>query len=70
MRLMVRDIELSHAEGEIDRVEVFERFWQVRKMQREKYGSENNGERLASSAFHLRDQAGRRNSPSFRLPVR
>jgi len=66
--LMLRDIEVPQAEREVDRVEIFERGREIRKMEREKEEREQCDARLKGSrSFH---QAGRRNNPSFRLPVR
>ena len=36
MRLVLRDVEVAHAEREIDRVEILERLRQIREVQREK----------------------------------
>ena len=78
MRLMPRDIELTNAQGKVDRVEIFERFREVRQVQREKDRREKDHDRRvkvvsacsAGSALNVVDHVGRRNSPSFRLPVR
>ena len=84
MWLVVRDVELTDAEGEVDRVEIFERRREVRQVQREKHEGESNDERrgrkdrkgrfffalVAVFAFLVERHAGRRNSPSLRLPVR
>ena len=81
MWLVVRDVELTDAEGEVDRVEIFERRREVGQVQREKGDGDKNDDRGARgedifsprtgiAAVHVRAQAGRRNSPSLRLPVR
>ena len=84
MWLVMRDVELTNAEGEVDRVEIFERRRDVRQVQREKGDRDQDYDRgarrtrretmfsagTAISAVHVRAQAGRRNSPSLRLPVR
>ena len=72
MRLMVCDVEGAHAEREIDRIDVFERRRQVRKVEREK---DQRGDRDSERQRARRRQpdvsyAGRRTSPSFRLPMR
>jgi hypothetical protein len=49
MRLMVRDVELPHAEREIDRVEIFERGRKIRKVKREEERCESPDARLKGS---------------------
>jgi len=49
MRLMVRDVELPHAEREIDRVEIFERGRKIRKVKREEECCESRDARLKGS---------------------
>ena len=85
MRLVLRDIEFANAEGEVDRVEIFEGGRPIRKVKGEKNNREKAGDRDGGPSARLRVRrevsigrssrdveihAGRRNSPSFRLPVR
>jgi hypothetical protein len=72
MRLVMRDVERAQAEREIDRIDVFKRSGQVRKVEREK---DQRGDRDSERQRTRRRQpdvsyAGRRTSPSFRLPMR
>ena len=52
MWLVVRDVELTDAEGEVDRVEIFERRREVRQVQREK------GERAITNDRRARGARG------------
>ena len=73
VRLMMRHVESPHSQREVNRIEVFERFREVREMKDEKQESQRDGKRQGRALFAIdfvRPQAGRRNSPSFRLPVR
>ena len=84
MRLMLGDIEVPHAEREVDRIEILERRRQVREMEREKDDGEENGRTapgnpptgrlcaMGGAACPVPGDVhvGRRNSPSLRLPVR
>jgi hypothetical protein len=60
VRLMPRHVELSHAEREINRIEIFERCGQVGEVQRQERECQNRS----------RGYTARRSNPSFRLPVR
>src|SRR3989442_14361544 len=84
MRLMLGDVEVPDAEREVDRIEIFQRHRKVRHMEGEKTDREYNDQRRnrrirrkdisassARSAFNVVGvHVGRRNNPSFRLPVR
>ena len=65
MRLMMRDIEGSDAEREVDRVEILERLRRVRKVERKKDESQDDRD-----GARRESHAGRSRSPSFRLPGR
>ena len=45
MRLMPGDVEITHAEGEVDRIEIFEGGGGERQVEREKRGGEQAGDR-------------------------
>jgi hypothetical protein len=60
MRLMERGIEMAQAEREINRVDVFQRWREKREMRGE---VDDRDDRRPL-------QAGRRISPSFKLPIR
>ena len=64
---MPGDVEVAHAEREVDRVDVFER----RREEEQVRDQEQDGEapRVALRTDG-RDQTGRRRSASFRLPSR
>lgn len=69
MRLVVRHVKVPDAEREIDRIEIFWRGGKNRQMR----GQKDRGQReRGAAAARPNDlhQAGRRTSPSFRLPVR
>src|SRR5262249_42421895 len=78
VRLMFGDVEVAHAECEIDRVEILERW----RKERQGESGESKPERNAPSARlkgspYIRsarlqpcDHDGRSTIPSFRLPVR
>src|SRR5262249_10473330 len=69
MRLMLRDVEVPDAQCEVDRIEIFERRREIRQMEDEKNEGEAGNARLRGSrSFH--SEVGRRNKPSFRLPMR
>ena len=86
MRLMMRDIKMPDAESEVDRIEIFERCWKIRDVEREKNDREENraearreyarapgacpDEARGSFSRAKACHAGRSRSPSFRLPVR
>jgi hypothetical protein len=63
---MVSGIEVAHAEGEVDRVEIFERRGKKRQMRDEKDRRESGG----PENFRGDAQIWRRIRPSFKLPVR
>ena len=68
MRLMLGDVEVAHAEREVDRVDVFERRRQEERGARARNSDARAPRRLCSLADA--DQTGRRRSASFRLPRR
>jgi hypothetical protein len=45
MRLMPGDVEVAYAEGEVDRIEIFERSSGERQVEREERGGEQSGDR-------------------------
>ena len=45
MRLMTGDVEVADAEREVDRVQIFERGWEIRKMNGEEKKSEHDDQR-------------------------
>ena len=66
MRLVARDVEVAHAEREVDRVDVFER----RREEREVRAPGTGAASAATAVLHGRTQTGRSRSASFRLPRR
>ena len=64
MRPVGRDVEVAHAEREIDRVDVFERGGQERHV-REREDQRQRGQRAPGG-----HETGRSRSASFRLPRR
>ena len=60
VRLMARDVELSYAKREVNRIDIFERCGQVGKMERQERDRQDRG----------RTYTARRSNPSFRLPER
>ena len=48
--MMVRDVEVLHAEREVDRVEIFEGGRERRKVGREKHGSQEKNRREMQNA--------------------
>ena len=79
MRLMLRDVEPPDTEREVHRIEIFERGGEIREVERgkqeRKEGKARGDAKAMSAAFAFSalldfDHAGRRSSPSFRLPVR
>ena len=65
MGLMPGDVEVAHAEREVDRIDVFERGREVKQV-RERGNRTASGRELSLHAA----QTGRRRSASFRLPRR
>jgi hypothetical protein len=45
MRLMPGDVEITYAEGEVDRIEIFEGGGGKRQVEREERGGEQSGDR-------------------------
>ena len=64
MRLMLRDVEMAHAEREIDGIEIFEGCGEIRQVERQHRHREDRSQ--AGGSGH----AGRSRRPSLRLPVR
>ena len=75
---MARDVELAHAEREVDRVEIFERCGQERQVKREKENASSATRASRSQTMLCGRRQARRSRvtsaagsrPSFRLPVR
>ncbi len=76
---MMDDVEMTYAEREIDRVEVFERRGKKRQVEREKQQHDDCADprvrrpkrgRTPFSRPLFEVHIGRKRSPSFRLPVR
>jgi len=66
---MARDIELPQTQGKVNRVEIFERLREKRKVKRSECRRKREGKRCGRTDRPT-DHIGRSSNPSFRLPVR